>query len=100
MPNVYVCFFLIWYTTQQFYVRWCNTYSLPFNVTNGVRQGGILSPFLFHIYMDDLSKVLNSVKAGCMINDLLFSHLIYADDLVLIALSVSALQTSLALCDC
>ena len=32
-------------------------------------------------------------------NDLLFSHLIYADDLVLIAPSVRALQTSLALCD-
>ncbi len=33
----------------------------PFHVTNGVRQGGILSPFLFNVYMDELSNRLN----GC-----------------------------------
>ena len=36
-----------------------------FSVSNGVRQGGILSPYLFCVYMDDLSKKLNNVNAGC-----------------------------------
>ena len=31
-----------------------------FTVANGVKQGRIISPILFNIYMDDLSKVLNS----------------------------------------
>ena len=39
--------------------------STGFNVSNGVRQGGILSPYLFCIYVDELSKMLNNVHVGC-----------------------------------
>ena len=35
-----------WYTSQTMYVRWNNVISSGFKVTNGVRQGGILSPYL------------------------------------------------------
>ena len=34
-----------WYTSQTMYVRWNNVMSSGFNVSNGVRQGGILSPY-------------------------------------------------------
>ena len=34
--------------------------SSSFEVTNGVRQGGILSPKLFIVYLDDLSDQLNN----------------------------------------
>ncbi len=36
-----------------------------FTVSNGVRQGGILSPLLFNFYMNELSKLLNKMPAGC-----------------------------------
>ena len=36
-------------------VRWGGSVSSKFTVSNGVRQGGILSPFLLNVYMDDLS---------------------------------------------
>ena len=36
-----------WYTSQTMYVHWNNVMSSGFKVTNGVRQGGILSPYLF-----------------------------------------------------
>ena len=36
-------------------------------VTNGVRQGGIIFPYLFCVYMDDISNKLNNVNAGCII---------------------------------
>ena len=45
---------IFWYTSQTMYVHWNNTMSTGFNVSNGVRQGGILSPYLFCIYVDEL----------------------------------------------
>ena len=33
-----------------------------FNVSNGVRQGSILSPYVFAVCMDDLSSELNKVN--------------------------------------
>ena len=53
-------------------------------MTHGVRQGGILSHYLFSIYVDGLSEQLNECKTGCKFNDLLVNHLMYADDLVIL----------------
>ena len=69
-----------------------------FNVTNGVRQGGILSPLLFSVYMDDLSVLLNSSKVGCVLNGITTNHLMYADDTCLLAPSPAALQQLLRIC--
>jgi len=44
-------------------------------VSNGVRQGGVLSPYLFVVYLDDLSNELNNIKAGCYIGEVLLNHL-------------------------
>jgi len=35
--------------------------SEPFRVTNGVIQGRVLSPYLFAVYLDDLSLELNNI---------------------------------------
>ena len=58
------------------YVRLKNIISNNFSVTNGVRQGGILSPFCVCVcvYMDDLSNKLNNVNAGCIIASSLINH--------------------------
>ena len=61
-------------------------------MSNGVRQGGVLSPFLFNVYMDDLSSILNRQQTGCTIGDTVINYLMYADDLVLISSSASGLQ--------
>ena len=45
-------------------IRWVNTFSSLFSVSNGVKQGGILSPALFNIYMDGLSTSLNFSNIG------------------------------------
>ena len=69
-----------------------------FSVSNGVRQGGILSPYLFAIYMDDLSVTLNNAKVGCHINNRCANHMLYADDLCVIAPSPRGLQSLLDIC--
>ena len=70
-----------------------------FTVTNGVRQGGILSPILFNVYMDELSVSLKSTKVGCNINGTFINHLFYADDSVIMAPSKESLQRLLDVCD-
>ena len=40
-----------------------------FTSTNGVKQGGILSPLFFNVYMDNLSAQLNSQHIGCSTGD-------------------------------
>ena len=99
VPVIFVRFFMVWYCTQEFVVRWGNHLSTAFTTSNGVRQGGILSPLFFNVYMDDLSSILNNAKVGCTINEVIINHLMYADDIVLIAPSIRAMQTLLNSCD-
>ena len=93
VPLYVVRILIFWYTSQTMYVRWNNVISSGFGVSNGVCQGGILSPYLFCVYIDDLSIKLNDIKVGCTIGTTLINHLMYADDLVL--LSPSAMGLSL-----
>ena len=89
---------LYWYRCQEFCVRWGNTISDFFHVSNGVRQGGIMSPTLFNVYMDDLSKRLNKSGIGCSFNGVLYNHLMYADDTCIIAPSPCSLYKLLGEC--
>lgn len=73
-----------WYGHQLLCVKWGNTVSDGFKVVNGVRQGSILSPYFFNIYMVKLSKVLNCCKTGCVVGECIINRLIYADDLVVL----------------
>ena len=41
---------------QLMQIKWGKHFSEPFHVSNGVRQGGVLSPYLFAFYLDDLSN--------------------------------------------
>ena len=90
--------FLISDITQAFTVRWGGVQTTSFKVTNGVRQGGILSPRLFAIYVEKLSEQLESSKVGCHINKQCMNHLFYADDAVLLAPTVDALQKLIDVC--
>ena len=45
-------------------IRWGNTISSSFHITNGVKQRGIISPVLFNAYMDDLSISPNNSGIG------------------------------------
>ena len=87
VPLFIIRLLLYWYSHQQMCIRWGNTFSSLFSVSNGVKQGGILSPALFNIYMDGLSTSLNFSNIGGHIGGNLLNHLCYADDMCLISLS-------------
>jgi len=66
----------------------------------GVRQGGVLSPFLFAIFIDNLVDKVKATGVGCYLLSFCVSiFLYYADDILLIAPSVSALQKMLIACE-
>ena len=74
-------FLINWYSTQQLTVRWNGAVSRPFGTLNGVRQGGVLSPLLFSLYLDDLLADLSSAGIGCHYMGMFVGALAYADDL-------------------
>ena len=80
-------------------VRWGAVYSSSFTVTNGDRQGGVLSPYLVNGYVDDLSVKLNSCHVGCYYNGGYINHLMYADDLVIMLPSVAGLYKLIHICE-
>ena len=98
VPLFVVKLLMFWYTKQDMKVRWGNTLSSSFQVGNGVKQGGILSPVLFNIYMDKLSITLNNTAIGGQIGGQLFNHLCYADDMCLISISSAGMQELLNVC--
>ena len=98
VPGRFVKLLLFWYSSQQICVRWGNCTSSFFTVTNGVRQGGILSPTLYNVYVDDLSNLLNQCNVGCTVFNHCFNHLCYADDLVLMSPSAKGLQSLVNIC--
>ena len=99
IPPVIIRLLVYWYTMQTFRVRWGSKTSPAFRVTNGVRQGGILSPILFSVYTDDLSIQLSNSRIGCQMNGVMYNHFMYADDTVICAPCPSALQELLKICE-
>ena len=79
-------------------MRWGTCIGDKFNVTNGVKQGGVLSPTLFSVYMDDLFERLQKRGVGCYMGNYFVGCLAYADDLTILAPSKKALQIMINIC--
>jgi len=68
-------------------VKWGNATSTTFTVTNVVKEGGILSPLLFNIYIDDLSLTLSKSNIGCRLGGRHINHIVYVDELCILIMS-------------
>ena len=66
-----------------------------FDVKCGLRQGCILSPILFNLFINDLAVYLKSLNIGVQLGDEKICILIYADDIVLLADNEQNLQVML-----
>ena len=65
---------------------------------NGVRQGAILSPSLFCVYLDTLLTRLRDAGVGCHIGGSFSGPFGYSEDVTLLAPSRQALQVMLDVC--
>ncbi len=77
---------------------WKEEFSELFTTTNGIGQGGVISPVLFCIYMDALLNRLEIEGYGCWIESHYFWSIGYADDLKLLSPSVHGLRKLTKVC--
>ena len=93
-PGYIVRFLYIWYTNMTMKVLWDKSVGHSFAYKNGVRQGSCLSPLLFAVYIDDALKKVRSVKLGLAnySSSLIINIMAFADDIVLVAPTISGLQ--------
>ena len=74
IPITLIRLLVRWYGSQLYRVRWGDLLSDGFTSTNGVAQGGILSPRFFNVYIDDLSIALSNSKYGCTFGGCSVNH--------------------------
>ena len=77
-------------------VKWNSKNSTDFSVSNGVKQGALITPILFTAYIDKLFKQLKRNGIGCHVGPVYAGEIGYADDVSLAAPSLYSLKCMIA----
>ena len=92
VPDIYVKLIYYWYSNQKVRVKYGSYVSDEWFISNGVRQGGVLSGLFFNIYINGLIDEVVKSNFGCKLGIHDSSIIVYADDLVLLSPSAKGLQ--------
>ncbi|CAF1025673.1 unnamed protein product [Brachionus calyciflorus] len=84
-----------YYSCSNMLVSNNNQFSSIFKTTVGVKQGGVISPKLFSIYIDDLIKDIEKFKHGVNFGKVKADIVAYADDILLISQTKAGLREQL-----
>ena len=98
VPLCFLMTIMFWYLNMEYIVKWASSFSIPFDVKCGTKQGGILSPDFFAIYINDLILRLKATGIGCHVIRRFIACLLFADDVSLIAPTRASLQHLLNIC--
>ncbi len=98
LPLSIVRIIMYMYLNGNAQVRWDGHTSNAFPVNNGVKQGSVISPLLFTLYVDELVDQLRESGFGCKLGVKYVGIQIYADDIFLLSPSLYGLQKMLDIC--
>jgi hypothetical protein len=87
-----------WYNVSHACVRMNGHNTDTIDIRSGVKQGGIMSPQLYNVYVDELLSRLLNAKLGCMLGEFEYSAVFYADDIVLLSSSRRKMQKLIDIC--
>ena len=79
-------------------VKWNGALSGTFSASNVVKQGGVLLPLLFTVYLDQLILALKELEIGVHLNGIFVGAFIYADGVMLLAPTSMVLKPMLNTC--
>jgi len=99
LPSELLVILEMWFNNSVSCVKWNNHFSNFYCLSAGVRQGGVLSPHLFAVFMDDIVEKIKRANLGCYFSLFCTCIILYADDIVLLAPTVSGLQQLLHVCE-
>ena len=80
--------------------RWGSEHSDFLNVSNGVKQGGVISPILFSCYIDKLFSQLEHSGLGCHVGASYAGAFGYADDIAPVAPFLQNLRKMISILVC
>ena len=83
------------YSNVYYSVKLSEGLTHPFPSFIGVKQGCVLSPTLFNLFVGDLPDIFDSTCDPVFLNNSSLSSLMFADDLVILSTSATGLQSAL-----
>ena len=92
IQKIFVKTIQYWHKNQFVNVRYKSSFSEKWKITNGVRQGGVLSGLFFTLYIDKLIENVSRSQYGCKLGMMPSNIIVYADDIVIHAPSRSGLK--------
>ena len=95
IPKIVARLYFDTYMRQKACVSWDNIKTSYVSMSNGVKQGGVISSIWFSLYIDPLLLELKRSGIGCHINCTYMGVLSYADDITLSCPSIWGLNDML-----
>ena len=98
MCPLFLRFFIHSYCNEKMRIKWNAAISDPFDTSNGVKQGGVLSPLLFNVYLVERILLFREQGVRCHMNNMFVGVFCYADDVTFLAPTGMALNAMLGTC--